>query len=64
MIARKNDIVQIIEDRWKGCLVHVVRVENWGIQGFVSIPEKGHAFIRLKHSQYAIIGQSYLKIKN
>lgn len=63
MKARKNDIVQIIYGDWIGCLVHVVRVENWGIQGFVSIPEKGHAFIRLKHTDYAIIGQSYLKVK-
>ena len=43
-------------------IYHVTEVKNWGVQGFVFIPEKGQAFIRLKHEDYVIIGQSHLKI--
>ena len=63
MSASINDIVQILEGNWMGCLVHVTDTYNWGVQGFIYIPERGHAYVRLKHEEYAIIGHSALIIK-
>ena len=60
--AKENDIVQIIKGDWVGALVHVIELYNWGIQGFVHIPNKGRAFVRIKHEEYVVIGESYFKI--
>ena len=60
--AKENDVVQIIEGDWIGVLVHVTELYNWGIQGFVYVPNKGQAFIRIKHEDYVVIGESYFKI--
>ncbi|MGL5712548.1 MAG: hypothetical protein ACRCX2_05975 [Paraclostridium sp.] len=59
MKVRENDIVQVNESHeWVGCLVHVTKVKNWGVQGFVYIPFQGQAHIRLEHDEYEIIGQA------
>lgn len=61
--AKIDDIVQIIEGKWIGAFVHVTSEYNWGIQGFIYIPEEGQAFVRLKEEEYAIVGHSFLKLR-
>lgn len=61
--AVTNDVVQIIQGEWTGAFVHVTDKYDWGIQGFIYIPDEGQAFVRLKEEDYAIIGCSFLKLK-
>lgn len=61
--AKIGDIVQIIEGKWIGAFVHVTSEYNWGIQGFIYIPDKGQAFVRLKEEEYEIVGHSFLRLK-
>jgi hypothetical protein len=44
-----GDIVQIDPDRhhWAAALVVVTEVREWGVQGYVAVPQQGLAFIRL-----------------
>lgn len=56
--VKEHDIVQIIpEHEWSGALVIVTVVKEWGIEGFVQIPLKGPAYIRIEHSDFKIVGQ-------
>lgn len=57
MTVQVNDVVQLVpEHKWSGCLVTVTEVKTWGIQGFVQIPMKGQAFIRVNENDYEKIG--------
>ena len=60
--AQINDVVQIIEGDWTGSLAYVIDVCSWGVEAFVYIPNKGKAFVRINHDEYAVIGKSYLDI--
>lgn len=62
-----GDVVQIEPneetDWFGGCLMTVTEVKIWGVQGFVAMPvERGQppakAYYRVKHGQYARIGQA------
>lgn len=62
-----NSVVQVNEsakEGWIGCLVQVSEVKSWGIQGWVQIPMKGAAYIRLKFEEIEYIGQSVLTINH
>lgn len=54
----EHDIVQIVpEHQWGGSLVIVTDVKEFEIKGFVQIPMKGAAYIKLNHNDYKIVGQ-------
>ena len=61
----ENAVVQV-NDRgqqdWIGCLVQVSEVKGWGIQGFVHIPKRGRAYIRLKWVEINYIGQAVMAV--
>lgn len=64
--VKVNDIVQItkpIESDWFGCVIIVTDVGSWGIVGFMPIPNKGDAYVRVEHSNYAIIGQAAINLQ-
>lgn len=62
---RKGTIVQITDKKnhWFPCLIIVDEVKNWGIQGYITIPENnnrqsGNAFIRLETKEFEIVGKA------
>lgn len=62
--AKIHDIVQVNElHHWVGCLVYVTELKRFGIQGFVSVPEQGFAYIRLKEEEYDVVGQAIMQIE-
>lgn len=59
MNIQENDVVQIVpEHKWGGCFLLVTEVKGWGVQGFVQIPMKGQAYIRIEHGEYEKIGSA------
>lgn len=59
--AKIDDVVQINENhKWCGAFVYVSEVFSYGIKGFIYIPEKGKAHIRLAESEYEFIGEAVL----
>jgi hypothetical protein len=55
--TKKGDIVQVAPDhKWCGCLVVVIELKSFGVQGFVPMPGGGEAHIRLRHSDYEDTG--------
>lgn len=63
----EDSVVQINEngqEGWVGCLVQVSDVRNWGVQGWVQVPEEGLAYIRLKWEEIDYIGQAVMGLKN
>jgi hypothetical protein len=59
MKAKINDVVQISPiHEWGGCFLTVTEVKHWGIQGFVEVPMKGQAYIRIEHGLYEPIGEA------
>lgn len=62
--AKIHDIVQINQyHEWVGCLVYVTELKRFGVQGFVSVPNQGCAYIRLKEEEYDVIGQAVMQIE-
>ena len=62
-LVKENSVVQINEkgqEGWIGCLVHVSEVKSWGVQGFIHIPMKGDAYIRLEWDKIDYIGEAIL----
>lgn len=54
-----NDVVQIIPSHeWSGCFVIVTEVKKWGIQGFVQVPMKSQAYIRIKNGEFEKVGKA------
>jgi len=55
-----GDIVQITDEEhpWYPCLVIVDEPRSWGIQGYLTIPLKGEAYIRLTDKQIEICGKA------
>lgn len=63
MEIKRHDVVQINENHnWTGCFVYVTDVESWGIKGFVSMPSKGNAYVRLNWQQFNKIGEAIIQI--
>lgn len=63
MSLKKDDIVQIVpEHNWGGCLLVVDEVKSWGIQGYVEIPLKGQAYIRIKNGEFEVVGRAVFVI--
>jgi hypothetical protein len=59
MTVERGDIIQIRPDaHWGGCLLLVEEVKSWGIQGYVEIPMKGRAYLRVPHEDYEIVGRA------
>lgn len=57
MNIQVNDVVQLVPGhKWAGCFVTVTEVKSWGIQGFVQIPLRGPAYIRVTQEDYVKIG--------
>jgi len=58
----KNQIVQVInpEHHWYAALVVVDEVKSWGIQGYLTIPQQGQAFIRLENKDIEVVGQAVI----
>jgi hypothetical protein len=59
MEVKENDIVQITntEHEWFPCLVTVSEVKSFGVQGYVTIPMQGDAYIRLVKEDYVKVGE-------
>lgn len=60
MSIEVDDVVQIIDEehKWFPCLVIVSELKEFGIQGYVIVPEQGNAYIRLNRDSYAKIGKA------
>lgn len=60
MKYEKGDVVQITnqEHHWFPCLIVVSESKDFGIQGYVTVPKKGDAFIRLNHDDFEVVGKS------
>jgi hypothetical protein len=61
--VKEDTVVQINEkgkDGWIGCLVQVSEVKGWGVQGWVQLPMKGSAYIRLQWDEIEYIGEAIL----
>jgi hypothetical protein len=59
----ENSVVQVNETGPKefvGCFVIVTKVEQWGIQGHVPVPNgKGNVWINLEWAQLEYIGKLF-----
>lgn len=54
-----GDIVQIVPDHdWGGCLVIVTELKSFGVQGIVTIPRQGDAYVRLRNEDFVIAGKA------
>lgn len=55
----KGDIVQITDENhhWFPCLVVINSIQYWGIIGYIRIPLKGDAYIRLKNDEFEKVGR-------
>lgn len=56
-----NDIVQLdpIETgnpAFSACLMVVSEIYDWGVQGYVTVPDKGQAYYRAKHGTFERTG--------
>lgn len=49
---------------WYGQILVVSEVKEWGIQGYLDIPNKGPAYLRVKHGDYDIIGIATLTLRD
>ena len=61
MTVAKGDLVQVNldgQDGWIGCVLEVSDVRAWGIIGFVKIPCRGNAYLRVDHAHYIKVGKS------
>ncbi len=56
-----GSIVQInigfIDEKFKCCLVVVDEVKGWGVSGYIIIPGKGNAYIRLDYKDIELVGE-------
>lgn len=63
----ENSVVQVNEfgpKEFVGCFVIVTKVEEWGIQGNVPVPNgKGNIWINLEWAQLEYIGQAILRLE-
>ena len=57
---KAGDIVQITErsNKWFPSIIVVSEVKSFGVQGYVSIPMQGEAYIRLNKSDYEKVGEA------
>lgn len=57
MYLKRGDIIQANENAgdWRGTVLIVDEIKDWGVQAFVHIPMKGDAFIRLQPEQFEIL---------
>jgi len=56
-----GDIVQIDPQKDKtygSCYIFVEKVKNWGIEGYVQIPERGKTHLRKRWDEIEWVGQS------
>jgi sporulation protein YlmC with PRC-barrel domain len=66
-MIKENSVVQINEtgpEGWIGCFVQVSEVKTWGVQGWVQIPQRGAAYIRLPFDTIDHIGEAILIHQN
>lgn len=55
-----GDIVQILEGHeWEYCLIIVSKIKNWGIEGYIDIPNTGQAYTRLKWDEFQKVGEAH-----
>ena len=60
-----GDIVQITNEGlgiWYTCLIIVTVVESWGVQGYMVIPNRGNAFIRMSNGDFEKVGRAIISI--
>lgn len=58
-----GDIVQVLSQEnliWVGCLFIVDEVKSWGIQGDLTIPDKGDIWVRLESKDIIWVGRARL----
>jgi len=56
-----GSIVQIDpahDSRWGGCLLIVTDLHAWGVTGYVRIPRRGDAYLRVPFRGVALVGTS------
>jgi len=58
----KGSVVQVtnVDHTWFPCLIVVDEVKSFGIQGYITLPEKGNAYIRLKKKDYEYVGEAHI----
>lgn len=60
---KENSVIQITEtgqEGWVGCLLQVSEVKSWGVLGWVQIPLKGSAYLRVKFEDLEYIGDAVM----
>jgi hypothetical protein len=58
-MINKYDVVQIVPThKWGGSFLTVTELLSFGVQGFVQIPIKGRAYIRLKNGEFEKVGEA------
>jgi hypothetical protein len=57
---KKGTIVQITNenDKWFPCLLVVDEVKGFGVQGYITIPQKGDAYYRVKTGDFEVVGEA------
>jgi len=62
MDLSRGDIVQIVDEEhhWFPALIIVDEVKGFGCQGYIDIPGKGSAYIRLKTEEFEVVGKAHL----
>ncbi len=56
-----GDIVQIAPEHvsiFAGCLVIVTEVKSWGVQGYVTVPARGDAYVRIETEEFQRVGRA------
>ena len=60
---KENSVIQITEtgqEGWVGCLLQVNEIKSWGVLGWVQIPMKGSAYLRVKFEDLEHIGEAVM----
>ena len=58
----RGDIIQITDegDGWYPCLLVVDEVKLWGVQAYLSIPNKGDAYYRIENGKFRVVGKAVI----
>ena len=48
------------DDEWRGCLLVVDAVKDWGVEAYMSIPYRGITSMRFKWNEICYIGKARL----
>ena len=64
--ANEHDVAFVVGGRWPGTFVVVTEYRDWGIIGFIPIPDGEDvlpAWVRLETGNYEIIGRANIAVE-